>query len=408
MGVNSRERRNLAFTLVEILVALGIVLILVAILVPALGSARKAANNAACLSNLRSLSVDYTDYCSTMTHMGNGWLYDYGLWLVELAPIIGDPGATSIDDASNATSYITPSIQKLAICPATSLPPGFSAGANLTTNPQSEANVTLGTEQNNAINPTVVAGAITTANAYTTWAVGDGNINTNNPNGPPGINGYNTTPGTPGGTVINNWFFGSYGFNAWLYNGYDSSTQNNTPTYSIGGDINNIPFNQLGVALKSNTSTTQLVANVTTNNPSITQPYQLAWRNLGMAPTPETPVFFDSAWMEAAPTYLDPPANNTNGTASPPSTTAGDTTTTSGGSNGTSVGLQNIPAPTINANNYYPESMYYVCTNRHGLTTNVGFADGHAESVPLGNLWKLDWTPVPPTPAGTAQNITVP
>ena len=53
-----------AFTLVELLVVLGIVLVLAGLTLSALSGARKAAQSAACLSNLRQLAAAATEYAA--------------------------------------------------------------------------------------------------------------------------------------------------------------------------------------------------------------------------------------------------------------------------------------------------------------------------------------------------------
>src|SRR5688572_29731593 len=59
-----RPRRRSAFTLVELLVVIGIIAILISILIPTLSRARESAQRTQCLSNLRQMAVFLNMYAN--------------------------------------------------------------------------------------------------------------------------------------------------------------------------------------------------------------------------------------------------------------------------------------------------------------------------------------------------------
>jgi len=92
------SRRHNAFTLVELLVVVGIIGALVAILLPALGAARRQARSVACTSNLHQLGVAFTMY--RMENHGRCFRYvdqsPRELWVPLLQPHLGNIDAVRL------------------------------------------------------------------------------------------------------------------------------------------------------------------------------------------------------------------------------------------------------------------------------------------------------------------------
>ena len=87
----TRERRALpavgrpGFTLVELLVVIGIIAVLISLLLPALGRARKAANSTACAANLRTILQGMQMYVSENNGYFPGGANSSGAFLVRRA-----------------------------------------------------------------------------------------------------------------------------------------------------------------------------------------------------------------------------------------------------------------------------------------------------------------------------------
>lgn len=119
IGNHRRNGTNRGFTLVELLVVIGIIALLISILLPALSHARRAAQTVACLSNLRQLGLYSQLYTQENNNVLPGWAaYDMNNtmdWTIQLGALMKHHWEP-IGSATALDNYKTPIPQYL--CPS--------------------------------------------------------------------------------------------------------------------------------------------------------------------------------------------------------------------------------------------------------------------------------------------------
>ncbi|MGN6367602.1 MAG: type II secretion system protein [Phycisphaerae bacterium] len=319
--------RKSAFTLIELLVVVAIIAVLIAILLPSLGRARDKAKSAACLSNLKSMSLAYNMYCNDANN-GFTAVDDTSIagciWMFQMQNYLGGNNVRGLTQGQQVSGNVF-------FCPSANMsaPSGhntegggsnFWGSASLAWDGHFDASGVW----DKAINP----GELTSASA----------VSSKNPMGYLDLNGNAIDPATSPG------YRSSYGLNSWLDARYPYGNKGQQGVGSSGGHTskNTMPPNYVDM---------RRVANI--------------------AQPDTTPLLADMIWVNS-----DAKTSGSNCYGVVP---------TDYGPNSASA----TPPTQLDGNTASALGRMFI--DRHDKAINVGFLGGNASTVKLAELTQLDW-----------------
>jgi len=171
------RRRTMGFTLVELLVVIGIIALLISILLPALNAARERANRVKCSSNLRQIGVGMMLYANDNKGQYPRVRYTPGTAIKAFTkPAAIDPFLAAGPDINDCTAAMFLLIRQADLNPEVFVCPSSNQEKDTLNNLQANSRSNFSTPENlsySIANPYPNVGAISAGYKYNTSQVAD-------------------------------------------------------------------------------------------------------------------------------------------------------------------------------------------------------------------------------------------